>query len=109
MVQTVGANTFIQSLVPDRFRGRVMSFYTMMFLGVLPLGSLMMGAMADHIGPLRAIRLGAVAVLVGSTFLLGRLRTTEASMEELLRLQEGESTTAADVPAQGSVPTQING
>lgn len=110
MVQTVGANTFIQSLVPDRFRGRVMSFYTMMFLGILPLGSLIMGAMADQVGPLRAIRLGAVAVLGGALLLLGRLRRTEASVEALLLLQASEATAAPDaVMDEGGAPAQISG
>jgi MFS family permease len=95
MAQTVGTNTFIQSLVPDRFRGRVMSFYTMMFLGILPLGSLLMGALADRIGPLGAIRLGACVVLGGALLLLSRLRRTETSMSELLQLEADEAAQAA--------------
>ncbi len=91
MAQTVGTNTFIQSLVPDRFRGRVMSFYSMMFLGILPLGSLLMGSLADHIGPLRSIRIGACVVLGGSLFLLSRLERTEASMRELEQLEAEET------------------
>lgn len=108
MVQTVGANTFIQSLVPDRLRGRVMSFYTMMFLGILPLGSLMMGALADHVGPLGALRIGSIAVLGGSLFLLGRLSQTEASIRELERLQTEEAVRREERVSADAVP-QIRG
>lgn len=108
MAQTVGTNTFLQSLVPDRFRGRVMSFYSMMFLGILPLGSLLMGALADQIGPLRAIRTGACVILGGSLFLLSRLGKTHASMEELIRLEEEEA--AKDtVDYEPAPPPQVSG
>jgi MFS family permease len=95
MAQTVGTNTFLQSLVPDRFRGRVMSFYSMMFLGILPLGSLLMGALADNIGPLRSIRIGACVILGGSLFLLSRLKKTEASIRDLQRLEDEEARAAS--------------
>jgi MFS family permease len=41
------SNTLLQSLVPDAMRGRVLSFYTMSFLGMAPLGSLILGSAAD--------------------------------------------------------------
>lgn len=108
MAQTVGTNTFIQSLVPDRFRGRVMSFYSMMFLGILPLGSLIMGSLADRIGPLLAIRIGACVVLGGSLFLLSRLGKTHASMEELMQLARDESAAEAS-EYEAAAPPQISG
>lgn len=109
MAQTVGTNTFIQSLVPDRFRGRVMSFYAMMFLGILPLGSLLMGSLADRIGPLLAIRIGACVVLGGSLFLLSRLKKTHASMEELVRLEEEEASQNEPVDFGTVPPPQVSG
>jgi len=45
-----GCNTLLQSLVPDHLRGRVMSLYTLFFLGMAPIGSLMAGALAAHLG-----------------------------------------------------------
>ena len=44
------SNTIIQSLVPDDKRARVMSYYTMAFFGAAPFGSLIAGAVAQHIG-----------------------------------------------------------
>jgi len=43
-------NTVIQTLVDERMRGRVMSFYAMAFMGAAPFGSLLAGAAAHHIG-----------------------------------------------------------
>ena len=40
MVQMASSNTLIQAMVPDRLRGRVMSVYSMMFMGMAPLGAL---------------------------------------------------------------------
>jgi MFS family permease len=50
MIEMGSSNTLIQSMVPDRLRGRVMSVYSMMFMGMAPLGSLAAGAAADRIG-----------------------------------------------------------
>jgi MFS family permease len=44
------SNMLLQSLVPDEMRGRVLSFYAMSFLGMGPLGSLVLGAVADLVG-----------------------------------------------------------
>ena len=51
MVVMASTNTILQTIVDDDMRGRVMSFYTMAFLGTAPLGSLLAGFAADHIGP----------------------------------------------------------
>src|SRR5262249_4280213 len=47
---TATTNNLLQTLVTDEMRGRVMSMYTFSFLGLPPLGSLLIGALADLIG-----------------------------------------------------------
>ena len=47
MVQMGATNTLIQSMVPDRLRGRTMAVYSMMFLGMAPIGALLAGTAAD--------------------------------------------------------------
>ncbi len=59
-------NMLIQSHIPDRIRGRVMSVYTLVIFGSYPLGSLLAGAIADRIGAPLAIAISAGAVLVVS-------------------------------------------
>src|SRR5690348_5453021 len=69
MVETASTNTILQTIVEERMRGRVMSFYTMAFLGTAPLGSLFAGILADRIGAPMTILLGGLAcVLAGSWF-----------------------------------------
>jgi MFS family permease len=50
MLQMGVSNTLIQSIVPDQLRGRVMSIYSMMFVGMAPFGSLLAGWGADRFG-----------------------------------------------------------
>jgi MFS family permease len=47
---TASVNTLLQTLVTDGMRGRVMSMYALAFLGLAPVGSLIVGAVADLIG-----------------------------------------------------------
>jgi MFS family permease len=61
MVVMASTNTILQTIVEDDMRGRVMSFYTMAFLGTAPLGSLLAGFAADHIGPMNTVTFGGVA------------------------------------------------
>lgn len=58
------ANALIQTLVTDALRGRVMSIYTLSFFGLMPLGSLLVGLMAEHISE-------PTAVIINSAILLG--------------------------------------
>jgi MFS family permease len=57
-------NTLIQTVCPDHMRGRVMSIFTMSFLGMFPLGSLLAGAVAQKWGAPAATLLGGCVVLV---------------------------------------------
>jgi MFS family permease len=50
MQQNASGNTILQTIVEDDKRGRVMSFYTMSFMGMAPFGSLWAGALANRIG-----------------------------------------------------------
>jgi MFS family permease len=50
LIQMASVSTILQSIVDDDKRGRVMSFYSMAFLGSAPIGSLIGGALANHIG-----------------------------------------------------------
>jgi MFS family permease len=61
MVETASTNTILQTIVEEHMRGRVMSFYTMAFLGTAPLGSLLAGVLADRIGAPTTILLGGIA------------------------------------------------
>jgi len=61
-----GCNTLLQSLVPDHLRGRVMSLYTLFFLGTAPIGSLIAGALAAHLGTPLTIAAGGIGAILGA-------------------------------------------
>ncbi len=66
MMQGMAAsNTIIQTLVSEDKRGRVMSYYTMAFVGMAPFGSLLAGAMAHSI-PSTPLWIGSGMVLAGA-------------------------------------------
>ncbi len=55
MQQMAASNTIIQTIVDEDKRGRVMSFYTVAFVGMAPFGSLLAGAMAHAMGAPRTV------------------------------------------------------
>jgi MFS family permease len=76
-------NTIIQSVVDEDKRGRVMSYYTMFFIGSLPLGHLGAGALAERIGaPLTFLAGGLACALAGMLF-LARLGSFRDSLRPL--------------------------
>jgi MFS family permease len=66
MVQMASSNTLIQAMVPDRLRGRVMSVYSMMFMGMAPLGALSAGALAHRLGAPWTVALGGAACIAAA-------------------------------------------
>ena len=77
MVLIAGCNTALQTLSDNAMRGRVMSLFSMMLIGMAPFGSLLAGWAADHIGaPLVVAGGGTVCALAGLVFAtqLPRLR-----------------------------------
>jgi MFS family permease len=77
MVQMAVSNTIIQTLVDEDKRGRVMSFYTMAFMGTAPFGSLLAGSLAEKIGAPYTLMIGGICCIGGAIWFqvaLPRLR-----------------------------------
>ncbi len=87
MMQFAATNTLIQAMVPDQLRGRVMSLYSMMFLGMTPLGSLAAGALADRIGAPITVALGGLASLAGGIVFARKWPSMRAPARELVAAQ----------------------
>jgi MFS family permease len=66
--QNALANTLLQVATPDEVRGRVMSLYSLTFQGMMRLGGLQAGFLADRIGVALAVGLGAAVSLVYGLF-----------------------------------------
>ncbi len=81
MALVASGNTIIQTIVEDDKRGRVMSLFTMSFMGMTPFGSLMAGSAADWLGARNALLLGAAACLAAGLHFFRQLPT----LRELVR------------------------
>jgi MFS family permease len=66
LILMASSNTLIQTMVPDALRGRVMSVYSMMFMGMAPFGALVAGAIANRLGSPVTCALGGALCIVGS-------------------------------------------
>ncbi len=73
MVQMTSSNTVLQTIADEDKRGRVMSFFTMAFMGMVPLGSLLAGSLAHTIGAPETIMIGGISCIVGSVLFAMRL------------------------------------
>ncbi len=60
------ANSFIQITVPDELRGRVMSIYSLVFLGTVPIGNAIMGVAADYLGTPHAVSVSGLICLLAA-------------------------------------------
>jgi MFS family permease len=66
MVQMAASNTLVQSMVPDKLRGRVMAVHSMMFMGMAPFGALLAGALAHQLSAPITVMLGGAVCIVGA-------------------------------------------
>jgi MFS family permease len=72
MVQANTSNSLVQTQTPDALRGRVMSVYTMVFFGTVPIGSLLSGQIADRAGEPAAVYVAGAALAVFAVLLYVR-------------------------------------
>ena len=77
------SNTILQTLVDEKMRGRVMSYYTMAFVGMAPFGSLMAGALAHVIGAPRTVIVSGVACILGGLVFWTRLPAIRRDMRPI--------------------------
>jgi len=87
MMQFTSTNTLIQAMVPDQLRGRVMSLYSMMFLGMTPIGSLLAGKIADRVGAPITVAIGGAATLAGGLIFARKWPALRGSARELVAAQ----------------------
>ena len=84
MTQMGSTNTLIQSMVPDRLRGRTMAVYSMMFLGMAPFGALLSGWSADHVGAPLTVALGGLLAVLGAIAFARHLPKIRVEARQLL-------------------------
>jgi MFS family permease len=83
MTGMASSNTILQTIVDDDKRGRVMSLYTMAYMGTIPFGSLLAGALAHRIGAPMTVRLGGILCIVGALSFARALPALRAKVRPL--------------------------
>ncbi|HEX4650638.1 MAG TPA: MFS transporter [Granulicella sp.] len=84
MMQGLAAsNTVIQTLVPEDKRGRVMSYYTVAFVGMAPFGSLLAGVLAHRFGAPHAVMITGACCVAGSVWFTTQLPAVRAVMRPI--------------------------
>jgi MFS family permease len=97
MLQMASSNTLIQVMVPDALRGRVMAVYSMMFMGLAPLGALMGGALSDRLGAPMTVAIGGLASVAGAVWFGMHLPKIRVEARKLIVAQA----MAGGQPAEG--------
>ncbi|HKN02146.1 MAG TPA: MFS transporter [Candidatus Binataceae bacterium] len=83
MNHMVTTNTMLQTFVSDELRGRVMSIYTLSFIGTAPLGSLGVGFIGEHLSPRVAVVICSIFALGCAFLLLTKLKVIAEAQEAL--------------------------
>jgi len=102
MTQMGASNTLIQSMTPDHLRGRVMSVYSMMFLGMAPLGAILAGALAGPLGARGTVAAGGVVCLLAAAVFALRLPALRPHARRLILAQHAA---AGDPPEEATGTT----
>ncbi|MEH2344238.1 MAG: MFS transporter [Nostoc sp.] len=92
ILQIAASNTFLQTIVEDDKRGRLMSLYTMSFLGMIPVGNLLGGILASHIGAPNTLIIDGIACILGSIIFSRQLPALRKIMRPIYE-QKGIITT----------------
>lgn len=79
IVNNALTNTLLQTLVPDHLRGRVMGFYSFMFVGMAPIGAFQAGAVAERFGAPLAVAAGGVVSALAVAVLAWRVPELRAA------------------------------
>src|SRR6201981_2519081 len=87
MLQMASSNTLIQAMVPDALRGRTMAMYSMMFMGLAPVGALLGGALSDRLGAPWTVAIGGLAAVFGAWWFSVQLPKVRAEARKLIIAQ----------------------
>jgi MFS family permease len=87
MLQMASSNTLIQVMVPDVLRGRTMAVYSMMFMGMGPIGALLGGALADWLGAPLTVAIGGFASVMGAWWFAVQLPKIRVEARQLIVAQ----------------------
>lgn len=98
IIHMAAANTILQTIVDDDKRGRVMSLYVMAFIGMMPLGSLLAGSLANRIGAPKTILISGITCLFAAAFFASKLPVLRAAIRPIYRKKGIIAESVPEVP-----------
>jgi MFS family permease len=104
MIQVGASNTLIQSIVPDHLRGRAMSVYAMMYIGIGPVGAMVAGFAAERFGARVTILAGAAICIAASLAFASLIPSIRPIARQLIREQRAQMEAAAEILDPAAAP-----
>ena len=92
IIINAGSNTAMQAMSSDHLRGRVIGLYSMMFMGMFPLGSLTIGFLAHKLGASIAVAIGAVVCLLAGLYFGLQVPKLTKAAKDLFEVQAKTTT-----------------
>jgi|WetSurMetagenome_2_1015567.scaffolds.fasta_scaffold09364_7 MFS family permease len=89
MMHLACTNTLLQTMAPDRLRGRLMAIYSMMLIGMAPFGAFFSGLAAQKLGAPVTVSLGGAGCLLGALGFLSRLHVFRPQVQQLMSARIG--------------------
>lgn len=109
IMQLASSNTLLQTIVEDPKRGRVMAFFGMAFQGMMPIGSIMAGTLAEtRLGAPGTVAVGGLSCILGSIMFMRKLPAIRKQVRPIY-VQRGILPAVAkglDAATQTEVPPQ---
>jgi MFS family permease len=96
MTHLACTNTLLQTIVPDRLRGRVMAIYSMMLIGMAPFGAFLAGVIAQKLGAPVTVSLGATGCLLAALAFLSRLHVFHPQVQRLISARTSGDSAGSD-------------
>ena len=104
MLELGASNTLIQSMAPDRLRGRVMAVYSMMFMGMAPVGALLAGLAAARLGAPLTVAFGGAVCTAAAVLFAAHLPRLRAQARHLIMAEQATAGDPAQEAAGGGIP-----
>ncbi len=97
MIINAGSNTTMQSISPDYLRGRVIGLYSTMFMGMFPLGSLMVGCLANMFGVTYAVAICSCMCFISGLIFYCQVPKLEEESRIMFEMKKAEECKAQSV------------
>jgi MFS family permease len=105
MIEMAASNTLIQAMVPDSLRGRVMAVYSMMYMGMAPIGALIAGSLAQRLGAPRTVMIGGSICIAGAAVFALRLPRLRGEGRKIIVALQMTAASPGDEISEASILT----